>query len=141
MPTLTSTLSVGGRCLASIVPDDLRSSIKHHLLLHRIDPGQAIRRFYSLVIERDLFGTIRLVRNWGRIGTNGQELVEVFASEIEAGLALEAIAQAKRVSGFVTPAKKPCPFRGRVSSPRLRSLPKTEPVGHTVPTTVKSTKC
>ena len=82
------------------MPDDLRSPIKHHLVLHRIDPGQGIRRFYSLVIERDLFGTIRLVRNWGRIGTNGQELVEVFASEIEAGLALEAIAQAKRRRGY-----------------------------------------
>jgi predicted DNA-binding WGR domain protein len=29
-----------------------------------------------------LFGTIRLVRNWDRIGTNGLELAEVFASEI-----------------------------------------------------------
>ncbi|WP_147023525.1 hypothetical protein [Microvirga aerophila] len=26
-----------------------------------------------------------LVRNWGRIDTNGQELVEIFDSEIEAG--------------------------------------------------------
>ena len=69
-------------------------------MLHRIDPEQSIRRFYSLMIERDLFGTIRLVRNWGRIGTNGQELVGVFASEIEAGKALEAIAQAKRRRGY-----------------------------------------
>jgi predicted DNA-binding WGR domain protein len=52
------------------------------------------------MIERDLFGTVRLVRNWGRIGTNGQELVEVFASEIEAGQALEAIATAKRRRGY-----------------------------------------
>jgi predicted DNA-binding WGR domain protein len=27
--------------------------------------------FLNLMIERDLFGTIRLVRNWGRIGTRG----------------------------------------------------------------------
>jgi predicted DNA-binding WGR domain protein len=72
--------------------DDRRSPIKHHLVLRRIDPEQGVRRFYSLMIERDLFGTVRLVRNWGRIGTNGQELVEVFASEIEAGWALEVIA-------------------------------------------------
>jgi predicted DNA-binding WGR domain protein len=45
------------------------------------------------MIERNLFGTVRLVRNWGRIGTNGQEPVEVFATEAEE--ALEAIAQAK----------------------------------------------
>jgi predicted DNA-binding WGR domain protein len=24
------------------------------------------------MIERDLFGTVRLVRNWGRIGTKGR---------------------------------------------------------------------
>ncbi|MET0531649.1 MAG: WGR domain-containing protein [Microvirga sp.] len=28
-------------------------------------------RFYGLMIERDLFGTTRLVRHWGRIGTKG----------------------------------------------------------------------
>jgi predicted DNA-binding WGR domain protein len=75
---------------------DARSPIQHHLVLHRIDPERRVARFYSLMIERDLFGTIRLVRNWGRIGTNGQELVEVFASGAEAGQALEALAAAKR---------------------------------------------
>jgi predicted DNA-binding WGR domain protein len=43
---------------------------------------------------------VRLVRNWGRIGTNGQELVEVFANEIEAGEALEALARVKRRRGY-----------------------------------------
>jgi predicted DNA-binding WGR domain protein len=82
------------------LPDELRSPIKHHLVLHRIDPEQGIRRFYSLMIERDLFGTVRLVRNWGRIGTNGQELVEVFTSEQGAGEALELVARAKRRRGY-----------------------------------------
>jgi hypothetical protein len=49
------------------LPDELRSLIKHHLVLHRINPEQGIWRFYSLMMERDLFGTIRLVRNWGWI--------------------------------------------------------------------------
>ena len=48
------------------MPDDLRSPIQHYLVLHRVDPEQGIRRFYGLMIERDLFGTVRLVRNcWG----------------------------------------------------------------------------
>ena len=68
-------------------------------MLHRIDPEQGIRRFYSLMIERDLFRTIPLVRNWGRIGTKGQELVEIHADELEAGQALEALAGAKRRRG------------------------------------------
>lgn len=37
-----------------------------------------------------------MVRNWGRIDTNGQGLVEVFASEEEEGQALEAVTRAKR---------------------------------------------
>jgi predicted DNA-binding WGR domain protein len=82
------------------MPDELRSLFKHHLVLHRNDPEQGIRRFYSLMIERDLFGTIRLVRNWGRIGTTGQELVEIHPDEIEAGRALEALAQLKRRRGY-----------------------------------------
>ncbi len=82
------------------MPDELRSPIKHHLVLHRIDPEQGIRRFYSLMIERDLFGTVRLVRYWGRIGTNGQEKVEELAGELEAGQALEAVARAKRRRGY-----------------------------------------
>ena len=43
------------------MPDELRSPIQHHLVLHRIAPEQDIRRFCSLMIERDLFGTVRLV--------------------------------------------------------------------------------
>ena len=81
------------------MPDELRYPVRHHLVLHQIDPEQGIRRFYSLMIECDLFGTVRLVRNWGRIGTNGQKLVEVFASETEAGQALEAVARTKRRRG------------------------------------------
>jgi predicted DNA-binding WGR domain protein len=77
-----------------------RSPVQHQMVLHRIDPEQGIRHFYSLMIERHLFGTVRLVRNWGRIGTNGQDLVEVFDSEEAAGQALEALAAAKRLRGY-----------------------------------------
>ena len=54
---------VGGRYPASPMPDELRSPIKHHLVLHRIDAGQGVARFYSLMIERDLFGRVVLVRS------------------------------------------------------------------------------
>jgi predicted DNA-binding WGR domain protein len=80
--------------------DELRSPIKHHLVLHKRDPEWRMARFYSLMIERALFGTVRLVRNSGRIGSNGQELVEIFDSEEVAGQALEALAGAKRRRGY-----------------------------------------
>jgi predicted DNA-binding WGR domain protein len=97
MKTASPSANPFGRAL---MPDDLRSPIKHHLVLHRIKPEQSIRRFYNLMIKRDLFGTIRLVRHWGRIGTNGQEKAEIFADELEAGQALEAVARAKRRRGY-----------------------------------------
>jgi predicted DNA-binding WGR domain protein len=42
-----------------------------------------------------------LVRTWGRIGTNGQELVEIHPDEIAAGQALEVAAWAKRRRGLL----------------------------------------
>jgi len=79
---------------------DARSPIKHHLVLYRRDPEQGRARFFSLMIERDLFGTIRLVRNWGFVGSKGQEQVEIFPEEAQAGRALEAWADAQRRKGY-----------------------------------------
>jgi predicted DNA-binding WGR domain protein len=62
--------------------------------------GFRVAHLYLILIEQDLFGSTPLVRNWGRIGTSGQELVEVFATEIEAGEALETIARVKRRRGY-----------------------------------------
>ena len=68
---------------------DARSPIRHHLVLYRRDPEQGRARFFSLMIERDLFGTIWLVRNWGFVGSKGQDKVEIFSDEAKAAQALE----------------------------------------------------
>jgi predicted DNA-binding WGR domain protein len=72
------------------MPDELRSPIKRHLVLHRIDPAGR-RRFYSLMIERDLFGAVRLVCRWGRVGARCQEIATEFPTEDDAAEALEAL--------------------------------------------------
>jgi predicted DNA-binding WGR domain protein len=69
-------------------------------VLYRRDPAQGRARFFSLMIERDLFGTIRLVRNWGYVGSKGQEQVEIFPSETEAAQSLEVWAEAQRKRGY-----------------------------------------
>jgi predicted DNA-binding WGR domain protein len=79
---------------------DARSPIRHHLVLYRRDLEQGRARFFSLMIERDLFGTIRLVRNWGFVGSKGQEKVEIFPEETQAARALEAWADAQRRKGY-----------------------------------------
>ena len=79
---------------------DKRSPIRRAVILRRVDPELRVAQFYSLLIERDLFGEVRLVRAWGRIGTQGSELVQVFATEREAAEALEVLAKAKRRRGY-----------------------------------------
>jgi predicted DNA-binding WGR domain protein len=63
---------------------DKRSPVRHHPVMHRRDPEQGRLRYYSLLIECDLFGAMHLVRNRRLVGSRGQEWVEVF-SETEAG--------------------------------------------------------
>jgi predicted DNA-binding WGR domain protein len=79
---------------------DARSPIRHHLVLYRRKPEQGRARFFSLMVERDLFGTIRLVRNWGLVGSKGQEKVEIFPGEAEAAQSLEMWAEAQRKRGY-----------------------------------------
>jgi predicted DNA-binding WGR domain protein len=69
-------------------------------VLYRREPEQGRAHFFSLMVERDLFGTIRLVRNWGLVGSKGQEKVEIFPGETEAAQSLEVWAEAQRKRGY-----------------------------------------
>ena len=50
--------------------------------------------------EPDLFGTIRLVRNWGFVGSKGQEKVEIFPDEAKAAVALQIWPETLRRKGY-----------------------------------------
>ena len=51
--------------------DETVSTIRHTLVLRRLEPGRNVARFYALMIECDLFGRVVLVRHWSRIGGRG----------------------------------------------------------------------
>ncbi|GGB11135.1 WGR domain-containing protein [Brucella endophytica] len=68
--------------------------------LRRIDPSQNMRRFHTLAIQPTLFGEASLVRNWGRIGTSGQSMVETFNGQDEAKRTFERLACSKRRRGY-----------------------------------------
>ena len=68
--------------------------------LHRIDHDRNMARFYSMQVQRTLFGEWTLLREWGRIGNGGQQKAEAFASEAEAVIALAARADAKVGRGY-----------------------------------------
>ncbi|PBB41155.1 WGR domain-containing protein [Mesorhizobium sp. WSM3866] len=66
----------------------------------RIEPSQNMRRFYTLSIQPTLFGGASVIRNWGRIGTNGQSMIETFDSEDDAVTASMKLQHAKRRRGY-----------------------------------------
>ena len=80
--------------------DEEISTIRHTLVLRRVEPEENIARFYALMIERDLFGRIVLVRHWGRVGARGRERLDEYASESEAAEAMSKLAAAKRRRGY-----------------------------------------
>lgn len=54
------------------------------MYLSRIDPDANLYRFYRMDIVPGLFGDWGLVRNWGRIGSAGQERTDWFDNEADA---------------------------------------------------------
>lgn len=62
-----------------------------------------MRRFYSLAIQPTLFGGASVVRNWGRIGTNGQSMMETFDSNDAAISASRRLERSKRRRGYCGP--------------------------------------
>lgn len=70
------------------------------LHLHRIEPARNMRRFYALALQPTLFGGASVIRNWGRIGTNGQSMMETFDQSEEATAALCRLERTKRRRGY-----------------------------------------
>jgi predicted DNA-binding WGR domain protein len=73
-------------------------------MLRRVDPEHGMARFYARMIERDLFGTVRLVRNRGQIGIHGRELVDVFETEKQAAEVLEVQSDTGSKQGYAQSA-------------------------------------
>lgn len=70
------------------------------LHLRRIDASRNMRRFYLLSIQPTLFGGASLIRNWGRIGTNGQTMMQTFDNGTDAGDLFGRLERTKRRRGY-----------------------------------------
>ena len=68
--------------------------------LRRIDLAQNKRRFYCLSVQPTLFGGASLIRDWGRIGTRGQTMMETFDTAYDADLAFDRLHRSKRRRGY-----------------------------------------
>lgn len=67
-------------------PEDIR--------IERVDPDANMYRFYRLRLMPDLFGGVSLLREWGRIGTQGRHRIELF---VDAGQATDVMLNVYRV--------------------------------------------
>ncbi|MEI4234179.1 WGR domain-containing protein [Roseovarius sp. D22-M7] len=68
--------------------------------LRREDPTKNMRRFYKMVVQRDLFGGASLIREWGRLGSPGKLRVDHHLDEGHAVNALINLMTAKRRRGY-----------------------------------------
>jgi predicted DNA-binding WGR domain protein len=66
------------------------------IVLRRIEPQRNMRRFYALSLQPDLFGTVSIVKEWGRIGQHGTVRHVVCADETAARAAL-ALRMSKKI--------------------------------------------
>jgi len=49
-----------------------------YLILDRRDPSCTTARYYVLAVEPSRFGDATLIREWGRIGRQGQRRIELY---------------------------------------------------------------
>lgn len=68
--------------------------------LRRVDASRNMRRFYRLSLQPTLFGGVAVVRNWGRIGTHGQTLMQTFDDDATAGEAFVQLERIKKRRGY-----------------------------------------
>src|SRR3954454_11907186 len=68
--------------------------------LIRVRPEQNEWRFYRMEVWPDLFGRALLVRQWGRIGTEGHRRLDPHPDPGAALTALARLAQRKRRRGY-----------------------------------------
>ncbi|WP_299832565.1 WGR domain-containing protein [uncultured Roseobacter sp.] len=73
-------------------PEDIR--------IERVDPETNMYRFYRLRLLPDLFGGVSLLREWGRIGTQGRHMIELFADAGQAADAMHAVYRSKQKRGY-----------------------------------------
>lgn len=78
----------------------MSSEIPPPLYLRRIDPARNMRRFYTLHLQKTLFGELTLTRHWGRIGTRGQALTQTFQAPDNALTAFARLCRQKRSRGY-----------------------------------------
>ncbi len=70
------------------------------LVLERVDPTLNMARYYVLSVEPTLFDEVALVREWGRIGSQGCRRLDLYPDRVQAVEALEDWLERKTREGY-----------------------------------------
>jgi predicted DNA-binding WGR domain protein len=92
MPRRRTLALCSARQLA-LFPDSAR--------LARVRPELNEWRFYTMEVWPDLFGGATLMRQWGRIGTEGRRQLDQYPDAGAAANALAAIVRKRRKRGYI----------------------------------------
>jgi len=65
-----------------------------------INPEQNKYRFYCISVQYGLFGTISLIRQWGRIGTRGRRLTQSFDTMDEIYEEVQRLLEIRKRRGY-----------------------------------------
>jgi len=71
------------------------------VLLTRVDPSRNMRRFYSAALATSLFGEVGVVRQWGRIGSQGQSRTDWYEGSGSAEAARLKLLSQKQRRGYM----------------------------------------
>jgi predicted DNA-binding WGR domain protein len=67
-----------------------------------MSPVKTWLRLHALAVERDLFGQVVVVRQWGRISTVGRTRLDKYPDEGTAAEAMTKLEASKRSRGYGT---------------------------------------
>jgi predicted DNA-binding WGR domain protein len=81
--------------------DFIETNWPRPVYLRRIDPARNMHRFYALAIERDLFGKLCLITEFGRIGRSGRVVSRPCVTEREALALFDRTRRQKERRGYI----------------------------------------
>jgi len=68
--------------------------------MFRNDPAKHSSRFYRVEISTNLFQEFSVLREWGRVGDKGQQIIRLFPDLLSASIAADTVRETNFRRGY-----------------------------------------
>jgi predicted DNA-binding WGR domain protein len=68
--------------------------------MFRNDPNKPVSRFYRVEISANLFQEFSVLREWGRTGGKGRQIIRLFPDLLSASIAADAVRETNLRRGY-----------------------------------------